>query len=118
MKRPIATCTAALLVLACAHDAQATLYTFDSTIPAAGGCPQPNHFNLALASPVNRRWSTSLPSILQPVILTVAASGTPPIPEPTKEGFFFAGAASGGQPLPQFRNQPDMSAASRPPPTK
>ena len=76
MKRPIATCTAALLVLACAHDAQATLYTFDSTIPAAGGCPQPNHFNLALASPVNRRWSTSLPSILQPVILTVATSGT------------------------------------------
>lgn len=76
MKRLIATCTAALLVLAGARDARAALYTFDSTIPAAGGCPQPNHFNLALASPLNRRWSTSLPSLLQPVILTVAPSGT------------------------------------------
>jgi hypothetical protein len=77
MKRLLATCVAALLSLTCAQNISASLYNFDSTIPAAGGCPQPNHFNLALASPLNRRWSTSLPSLLQPVVLTVAASGTP-----------------------------------------
>jgi hypothetical protein len=78
MRRLVAASIVFLLCVACSREAQAGLYTFDSTIPAAGGCPQPNHFNLALSSPLNRRWSTSIPfSLLQPVLLTVAASGTP-----------------------------------------
>jgi hypothetical protein len=78
MKRLLTASIAFLLVLAGARDAQAGLYTYDSTVPSAGGCPQPDRFNLALASPLNRRWSTSIPfSLLQPVLLTVAPSGTP-----------------------------------------
>ena len=77
MKRRIATIVATALLLACPQNMRAALYTFDSTVPAAGGCPQPNHFNLALSAPLNRRWSTSLPSLLLPTILTVAAPGTP-----------------------------------------
>jgi hypothetical protein len=78
MRRLVAASIVFLLCVACSREAQAGLYTFDSTIPAAGGCPQPNHFNLALSSPLNRRWSTSIPfSLLQPVLLTVAAPGTP-----------------------------------------
>jgi hypothetical protein len=77
MKRRTATIFAMALLLICPQNVHAGLYTFDSTVPAAGGCPQPNHFNLALSYPLNRRWSTSLPSPLQPTVLTVAASGTP-----------------------------------------
>ncbi|HEY0703320.1 MAG TPA: matrixin family metalloprotease [Candidatus Acidoferrales bacterium] len=77
MRRLLPTTAALLLVLTCAQDGHADLYTFDSTVPAAGGCPQPNHFNLALSSPMNRRWSTSLPSLLQPTVLTAASAGTP-----------------------------------------
>ena len=77
MKRRTATIFAIALLLICPQNVHAGLYTFDSTVPAAGGCPQPNHFNLALSDPLNRRWSTSLPSLLQPTVLTVAASGTP-----------------------------------------
>jgi hypothetical protein len=77
MKRPLAATTVLLLVVAGAQDARAGLYTFDSTVPSTGGCPQPNHFNLALSAPLNRRWSTSIPALLQPTVLTVAAAGTP-----------------------------------------
>ena len=78
MRRIVAVSVAFLLVLACAQGARAGLYTFDSTVPAAGGCPQPNHFNLTLSSPLNRRWSTSIPfSLLQTILVTVAPSGTP-----------------------------------------
>jgi hypothetical protein len=76
MRRLIALLTAVVFFLASPQDTRALLYAVDSTIPAAGGCPQPNHFNLALSSPLNRRWSTSIPfSLLQPVIVTVAPSG-------------------------------------------
>ena len=44
MKRRIATIVATALLLACPQNMRAALYTFDSTVPAAGGCPQPNHF--------------------------------------------------------------------------
>ena len=43
-------------------------YVLDSTVPKAGGCPEPNHRDLS--SPLNRRWSTSLPG--PQVLLTVA----------------------------------------------
>jgi Matrixin len=77
MTRLTAVFTIALLIFAAAGDSFARPYTYDSTIPIAGGCPQPNHFSLTLSSPMNRRWSTSLPSLLQPTILTAAAANTP-----------------------------------------
>jgi hypothetical protein len=77
MRSPSAATLAIVLALFNAQTAHAGLYTFDSTIPSTGGCPQPNHFNLSLSSPLNRRWSTSLPSLLQPTVLTVATGGTP-----------------------------------------
>jgi hypothetical protein len=46
-------------------------------IPLAGGCPQPNRWNLSLAAPLDRRWSAALPALLNPTILTVAAQNTP-----------------------------------------
>jgi hypothetical protein len=75
MKRPIAFATIFLLIFAAVHTPDAFSYTTDSTIPLAGGCPQPNHWNLSLASPLNRRWSTSLP-LTSTTILTVATPGT------------------------------------------
>jgi hypothetical protein len=47
----------------------------DSTVPQAGGCPAFDRWNLSLASPLNRRWSTSLP-LAPTMLLTVAAQGT------------------------------------------
>jgi hypothetical protein len=75
MRRISIVSLAILLAIIPLQNAQAAPYAFDSTVPASGGCPQPNHFNLSLSSPLNRRWSTALPSLTQPVILTVAASG-------------------------------------------
>lgn len=77
MKRAIAFVTAALFFIATLFGPPAQGYTFDSTIPQSGGCPQPNHWNLSLATPLDRQWSTSLPALFTPVILTVAAPGTP-----------------------------------------
>ena len=76
MKRPVALATICLLIFAAVHTPNAFSYTTDSTVPLAGGCPQPNRWNLSLASPLNRRWSTSLP-LTSNTILTVAAQGTP-----------------------------------------
>jgi hypothetical protein len=75
MTRPVALATMCLLIFAAVHTPEAFSYTTDSTVPLAGGCAQPNRFNLTLASPLNRRWSTSLP--LTTTILTIAAQGTP-----------------------------------------
>ena len=47
----------------------------DTTLPTVGGCPQLDRWNLSLASPLNRRWSTSLPLAPQ-TILTAAAQGS------------------------------------------
>jgi hypothetical protein len=76
MKRPIALATICLLIFTAVSTPNAFSYTTDSTVPLAGGCPQPNRWNLSLASPLNRRWSTSLP-LTSTSILTVAAQGTP-----------------------------------------
>ena len=76
MKRPIALATLLVFLVAAVHTPNAFSYTTDSTVPLAGGCPQPNRWNLSLASPLNRRWSTSLP-LTSTSILTVAAQGTP-----------------------------------------
>jgi hypothetical protein len=50
-------------------------YVFDTTVPAGGGCPQPDRWNLSLAAPLSRQWSTSLP-LAPATIVTVAASQT------------------------------------------
>lgn len=77
MKQAIAWLTIALFSSAMIFTPAAQAYTFVSTVPQSGDCPQPNHWNLSVTSPLNRQWSTSLPSLISPVILTVAAAGTP-----------------------------------------
>jgi Matrixin len=75
MKQAIAAGVAALLVFALLCGGPAEAYLMDSTVPLAGGCPALDRWNLSLASPLNRRWSTSLP--LGPATLvTVATLGT------------------------------------------
>lgn len=55
----------------------ANAYVRDFTVPAAGGCPQPQHQNIAIgAVPLARQWSTSLPNINPAAIVTTAAQGT------------------------------------------
>lgn len=50
-------------------------YVSDTTVPLGGGCPQADRWNLSLASPLNRRWSTSL-SPAHTTVITVAAPGS------------------------------------------
>lgn len=50
-------------------------YVFDTTIPSAGGCPQPDRWSLSLADPLSRQWSTSLP-LAPPTIVTAATAQT------------------------------------------
>jgi hypothetical protein len=54
----------------------ASAYLADTTIPEAGGCPALDRQNISLAQPLNRRWSTALPSTTPAAMLTVAASGS------------------------------------------
>lgn len=65
---------AALRLLLCALLTQplADAYSIDTTVPLSGGCPQQQRWNLSLASPLNRRWSTSLP--ISPFTLVTAAT--------------------------------------------
>jgi len=67
--------TAALFLLSMTTGAPVNAYLADSTVPQAGGCPAPDHFNLSTASPLSRQWSTSL-SISPTTILTVASQGS------------------------------------------
>jgi len=77
MKRAVALSTIVLFFCSTTSGAGVLPYSVDSTIPLAGGCPQPNRWNLSLAAPLDRRWSTALPALLNPTILTVAAQNTP-----------------------------------------
>ncbi|MGB6524483.1 MAG: matrixin family metalloprotease [Candidatus Acidiferrales bacterium] len=55
----------------------ALAYTRDFTVPAAGGCPVVERQNFAIgAPPLPIQWSTSLPNINPPTVLTAAAPGT------------------------------------------
>jgi matrixin len=52
-------------------------YIRDYIVPASGGCPVAERQNIALGAPaLQRQWSTSLPGIRPPVIVTVASQGT------------------------------------------
>ena len=75
MKRAVAVATIALVAFNLISTPSARGYLMDSTIPQGGGCPALDRWNLSLASPLNRQWSTSLPLAPQ-TILTVAAAGT------------------------------------------
>ena len=75
MNRSMMSPMAALLVFALALSPCASGYVADTTVPQNGGCPSFDLWNLSQASPLNRRWSTSLP-LAPPTILTVAAQGT------------------------------------------
>lgn len=49
-------------------------YTVVTTLPQAEGCPQFDRWNLSISTPLNRRWSTTLPP--NQTILTAAAQGS------------------------------------------
>lgn len=66
----------AILLAASVSGPSARGYVFDTTVPSAGGCPQPDRWNLSVGAPLSRQWSTSLP-LAPPTILTAAASQTP-----------------------------------------
>lgn len=75
MKR-LATIAAAILFLfSTLATPPADGYLADTTIPIGGGCPALDRWNLSLASPLNRRWSTSLP-LAPTTLLTVAAQNS------------------------------------------
>lgn len=76
MKPAIAILVAVALSFAPFGAPPAEAYLMDTTTPQAGGCPSFDRWNLSLASPLNRRWSTSLPSA-PATLRTAAASGTP-----------------------------------------
>jgi hypothetical protein len=75
VKRAIAVVTIALVAFSLVSSPSARGYLMDTTVPLGGGCPALDRWNLSLASPLNREWSTSLPLAPQ-TILTVAAGGT------------------------------------------
>lgn len=50
----------------------ARAYLADTTVPEGGGCPALDRWNLSLAAPLNRRWSTSLPTA---ALATTSAPG-------------------------------------------
>jgi Matrixin len=75
MKPSIAIALTVMFALTAILDPSPSAYVMDSTVPQSGGCPAFDRWNLSLASPLNRRWSTSLP-LVPPTLLTVAAQGT------------------------------------------
>ena len=75
MRRAIAIVTLIFFLASNIPGSAAFGYVTDTTVPLGGGCPQADRWNLSLASPLNRRWSTSL-SPAQTTVLTVNASGS------------------------------------------
>jgi hypothetical protein len=69
--------TICIFLLQATGEPAAFAYTRDYIVPAAGGCPVVEQQNIGVsAPPLARQWSTSLPSINPPTIVTVAAAGT------------------------------------------
>src|SRR5579863_7236536 len=77
MKQACSFLVALVLSFSAISGAEPLPYAVDSTIPQSGGCPQPNRWDLSLSSPLNRRWSTALPTLLSPTILTVSQQNSP-----------------------------------------
>ena len=72
MRRATAIASVMTILLATLGNQPASGYLADVTLPAAGGCPVLDRWNISAAQPLNRRWSTSLP--LAPVTLLTAAA--------------------------------------------
>jgi hypothetical protein len=73
----LARLTVGALLLQPFFSAAAHAYTRDYTVPSTGGCPVPQRQDIAPgALPLPRQWSTSLPNINPPVIVTAAPQGT------------------------------------------
>jgi hypothetical protein len=75
VRRTSAVAMTAILIFVITSGPIAQGYVFDTTVPAGGGCPQADRWNLSLAAPLSRQWSTSLP-LAPATIVTVAASQT------------------------------------------
>jgi hypothetical protein len=75
MKRATAITALIFLLAANIPGSEALGYVADTTVPLGGECPQADRWNLSLASPLNRRWSTSL-APAHTTVITVAASGS------------------------------------------
>lgn len=75
MKRLARVAAAILFLFSTLTAPPADGYLADTTIPTGGGCPAVDRWNLSLASPLNRRWSTSLP-LAPTTLLTVAAENS------------------------------------------
>lgn len=71
---------ASLLIVTMALGPTASAYLIDTTIPQSGGCPAINRWNLSTATPLNRRWSTSLTGATN-ALLTVATGGSAQLAE-------------------------------------
>lgn len=71
MKRAAALAAAAIIFLATIGNPAASGYLADVTLPASGGCPALDRWDISAVRPLNRRWSTSLP--LAPVTLVTVA---------------------------------------------
>jgi Matrixin len=76
MKQAIAWLTIGLFLSVTSGVPSALAYTYVSTVPQSGGCPEPNHWNLSVSTPLDRQWSISLPTTASPVIITVAPAGS------------------------------------------
>ncbi|HEX4073916.1 MAG TPA: matrixin family metalloprotease [Candidatus Acidoferrales bacterium] len=75
MRREFAIATSILLALTAISASPADGYLMDSTVPQSGGCPALDRWNLSVSSPLDRRWSTSLPLAPQ-AVLTAATGGS------------------------------------------
>ncbi len=70
------TIAVAILLLPGVTLAPAYGYTFNRTIAAGGGCPQPNRFHTAKPGIVDRRWSTSLSAAPQTVLTSATETAS------------------------------------------
>jgi hypothetical protein len=75
VRREFAIATSILLALTAISASPADGYLMDSTVPQSGGCPALDRWNLSVSSPLDRRWSTSLPLAPQ-AVLTAATGGS------------------------------------------
>ena len=73
MKKLLALTMATLISFTVTLGPAADAHVMDTTVPDSGGCPQLDRWNLSLAAPISRQWSTSLPA--SQTIFTAAAPG-------------------------------------------
>jgi len=75
VKRVMALITSATFLFSMIAVMPASGYLIQSTIPQTGGCPQLDRWNLSTSTPLNRRWSISLPANPS-TLVTAASAGT------------------------------------------